>query len=91
MVHGQSGAWKKKIIRLRESKLTNAIMLFYITDSERIFMPTPNYKYEKRQKEIAKKKKNEEKLKRKLVKKPNEPTVIPQEVKDEKKEEPKES
>jgi hypothetical protein len=35
-------------------------------------MPKPNYKYEKRQKEIAKQKKKEEKLKRKLEKKPEE-------------------
>ena len=53
-------------------------------------MPTPNYKYEKRQKEIAKKKKNDEKLKRKQVKKPDEPVIAVQETKVEKKEEPKE-
>lgn len=35
-------------------------------------MPKPNYKYEKRQKEIAKQKKKAEKLKRKLEKKPDE-------------------
>ena len=35
-------------------------------------MPKPNYKYAKRQKEIAKQKKKEEKLKRKLEKKPEE-------------------
>lgn len=33
-------------------------------------MPKPNYKYAKRQKEIAKQKKKEEKMKRKLEKKP---------------------
>jgi len=32
-------------------------------------VPKPNYKYEKRQKEIAKQKKKEEKLKRKLERK----------------------
>ena len=32
-------------------------------------MPKPNYKYEKRQKEIAKQKKKAEKLKKKLEKK----------------------
>jgi len=35
-------------------------------------MPKPNYKYAKRQKEIAKQKKKEEKLKRKLEKKSEE-------------------
>jgi hypothetical protein len=35
-------------------------------------MPKPNYKYEKRQKEIAKQKKKAEKLKRKQDKKPEE-------------------
>ena len=35
-------------------------------------MPKPNYKYEKRQKEIAKQKKKAEKQKRKLEKKPEE-------------------
>ena len=35
-------------------------------------MPKPNYKYAKRQKEIAKQKKKEEKLKRKLEKKTDE-------------------
>ena len=35
-------------------------------------MPKPNYKYAKRQKEIAKQKKKEEKMKRKLEKKPEE-------------------
>ena len=34
-------------------------------------MPKPNYKFAKRQKEIAKQKKKEEKLKRKLEKKPD--------------------
>jgi hypothetical protein len=34
---------------------------------------TPNYSYEKRQKELAKKRKKEEKLKRKAEGKPDEP------------------
>lgn len=34
-------------------------------------MPKPNYKYEKRQKEIAKQKKKADKLKRKLEKTPD--------------------
>ncbi len=37
-------------------------------------MATPNYGYEKRQKELAKKRKKEEKLKRKLDPRPDEPT-----------------
>jgi hypothetical protein len=40
-------------------------------EKERV-MPKPNYKYEKRQKEIAKQKKKEEKLKRKEEKKKEE-------------------
>ena len=36
-------------------------------------MATPNYSYEKRQKELAKKKKKEEKLKRKAEGKPDLP------------------
>jgi hypothetical protein len=39
-------------------------------------MPKPNYKYEKRQKEIAKQKKKEEKLKRKQEKKPEEVQTV---------------
>lgn len=34
-------------------------------------MPTPNYAYEKRQRELAKKRKKEEKLKRKAEHKPD--------------------
>jgi len=41
-------------------------------------MPKPNYKYEKRQKEIAKQKKKAEKLKRKLEKKPEDGQVVEQ-------------
>ena len=36
-------------------------------------MATPNYSYEKRQKELAKKRKKEDKLKRKAEGKPDEP------------------
>lgn len=36
-------------------------------------MATPNYGYEKRQKELAKKRKKEEKVKRKLDPRPDEP------------------
>jgi hypothetical protein len=85
MVRGQSGACKKKTTRLKRNKGYNDFS--FNTFTERNVMPTPNYKYEKRQKEIAKKKKNEEKLKRKQEKKSEEPVVTPQEVKDEKKEE----
>jgi hypothetical protein len=38
---------------------------------ERISLPTPNYAYEKRQRELAKKRKKEEKLKRKAEHKPD--------------------
>lgn len=41
-------------------------------------MPKPNYKYEKRQKEIAKQKKKEEKMKRKLEKKTEEVQEVEQ-------------
>lgn len=37
-------------------------------------MPTPNYAYEKRQRELAKKRKKEEKLKRKAEQRSGEPT-----------------
>lgn len=37
---------------------------------ERISLPTPNYAYEKRQRELAKKRKKEEKLKRKAEHRP---------------------
>ena len=40
-------------------------------------MATPNYSYEKRQRELAKKKKNEEKRLRKLSGKPDEGTDNP--------------
>ncbi len=40
-------------------------------------MATPNYGYEKRQRELAKKKKKEEKLKSKTVRRPDDPQDEP--------------
>jgi hypothetical protein len=69
-------------------KSTRKRLVYYNPYRKDHRMPTPNYKYEKRQKELAKKKKNEEKLKRKQEKKPDEPIVAVEQTKEKEKEEP---